>query len=352
MSNDTVFVKDKDLLAFSSKLFSALGMSKDDAHYAGQCIVQSNLWGTDSHGVIRLPIYIERLENGSVKSKPDIRVIKEFGGMARMHGGDGLGYIVGRDAMKKAISLARIHGIGSVIVSNSNHFGAAGLYAREAAKEGMIAIVMSNTIPNMVAPGGQGSLIGNHPIAFAVPLPGASPFVLDCCLSQVAQGKLLVAKEKGQKIPSSWAVDKDGNPTDDPALGLGGSLLPMGGHKGYGMAIVVEFLTGILSGGAFLGGLKSMYKNATEPSGMSHHMLVLNPLAILDDGEWSERVHTLRDKIKTAPVREPGSSLVFPGEPEEACEAQRQAEGIPIPKSLFDSLNALGARFSATLPSA
>jgi LDH2 family malate/lactate/ureidoglycolate dehydrogenase len=337
------------LYSFAQSLFCKVGMPEKDADYAAKCIIQSNLWGLDSHGLIRLPVYIERLAHGAIKAVPDIRVIREFGAVARLDGGEGIGYVVARETLRKAISLARAHGIGSVTVCRSNHFGAAGLFAREAAREGMIGIIMSNTVPNMGAPGSSGVVLGNHPMAWAVPMPGLSPFVMDFCLSQVAQGKLLVAKEKGEKIPFGWAVDKDGKATDDPAAGLTGCLLPMGGHKGYGLALMVEMMTGILSGGAFLGDLKSMYRQAREPSGISHHMLVMNPLAVMESQEWRDRVHELRRRIKAIPTKEEGASLVFPGEPEEACEIQRKTEGIPVPESLFDTLSALGRRFSVEL---
>jgi LDH2 family malate/lactate/ureidoglycolate dehydrogenase len=351
MQQDPVFVMEENLCGLCRKIFCALGMPEQDAAYSAQSLVQSNLWGVDSHGVLRLPIYLTRLQSGAIKAKPDIKTIREFGAIARLDGDDGMGYVVGREVMAKAVSLAKQHGIGSVTGCRSNHFGAAGLFAREAAREGMIGIATSNTVINMAAPGSKGRVLGNHPIAFAFPLFEAPPFVLDLCMSHVAGGKIRIAQEKGEKIPLGWAVDKDGHPTEDPNAGLAGAFLPLGGHKGYGLALMIEQITGLLSGGAFLSGLTDMYKYPDKPGGISHHMLAINPLAIMDKNEWTTRALDLRRQIKSTPMLEKDAALIFPGELEDACEAKRKKEGIPLSPSLFASLKELGAQFDFRLTS-
>jgi LDH2 family malate/lactate/ureidoglycolate dehydrogenase len=349
MADGTVFVKENDLVDFCTALFRKGGMPEKDARYSAVSIVQSNLWGVDSHGVIRLPAYIERLRNGAVNPDPKIKAIKEFGAIARLDGDNGMGYVVGRETMAKAISLAGKYGIGSVVSCRSNHFGAAGLFAREAARKNLIGISISNTVVNMAAPGSIKPVLGNHPIAFAFPFFDAPPFVLDMCTSQVAGGKIRMALQKGEKIPLGWAVDKDGNPTEDPAAGLAGAYLPMGGHKGYGLALVIEQITGLLSGGAILSGMKDLHKCPEEPSGISHHMIAVNPLAVMEKEEWIPRAEALRAQIKKTPMRQVGEQLVFPGELEDACEAKRRKEGLPMPASLFETLNVLGSKFSEHL---
>ena len=342
----TILVKADSLAALCEGVFSGLGLNREDAVHSARCLVQTSLWGVDSHGVIRLPIYAERLRNGAINPAPDIRVERRFGGLARMDGDRGLGYVVARDAMAQAITLAKEHGVGSVAVRNSNHFGAAALFARQAAEAGMIGIAMSDTLPNMAGPGSRQAAVGNNPIAFAVPSFDGGPFVFDLSLSQVAGGKLLVAKEKGEKIPLDWAVDKDGNPTDDPAAGFAGFFLPVGGHKGYGLALVVEMLSGLLSGGAFLFDVRSMYKTPEAPSNTSHHMLAVNPLALHDREDWKASFASLRETVKKIPMREGYEAMIFPGEIEDACEERRLREGIPLPLSVHDELNALQARFT------
>lgn len=349
MSTATVLVPHEMLTRYTKDVLAKLGMSEIDAAYAADCLVQTTLWGIDSHGIIRLLIYSERLSNGALKLSPDIRVLREFGATALMDGDACLGYIGAREAMKKAISLAKQYGIGSVLINNSNHFGAAGLYAREAAKEGMIALVMSNTPVNMAAPGSKGPVLGNHPISFAAPLFDEHPMVFDTCMSEVAGGKLLVAKEKGEKIPFGWAVDKDGNPTDDPAAGLAGAFLPLAGHKGYCFALMEEVLTGLLSQGVFLRDIGHLFKQPKETCHISHHMLVMNPLSMMDKEEWIANMRELRRRIKEIPMRDDGAKLVFPGEIEEAVEARRKKEGIPMTATLFESLNKVGEPFGLSM---
>ena len=349
MTSTTVLVSHETLNRFAVAVLHQLGMTKEDAVYAADCLVQTTLWGIDSHGIIRLLIYSERLGNGALTLKPNIRVVKEFGAMALMDGDACLGYIGAREAMKKAISLAKQHGIGSVVINNSNHFGAAGIYAREAAQEGLIALVMSNTPVNMAAPGSKEPVLGNHPIAFAAPLFDAPPMVFDTCMSEVAGGKLLVAKEKGEKIPFGWAVDKDGNPTDDPAAGLAGAFLPLAGHKGYCLALMEEVMTGLLSGGPFLNGIGHLFKQPKETCHISHHMLTINPLAMREKKEWMNSMRELRQKIKAIPMRNTDAQLIFPGEIEEACDAKRRKEGIPLTATLFESLNKVGEPFGLSM---
>ena len=348
MAAAMVSVPNDMLLRYTTDVLKQYGMPENDAAYAADCLVQTTLWGIDSHGIIRLLIYSERLGNGALKPVPNIRVIKEFGSMALMDGDTCLGYIGARDAMKKAISLARQHGMGSVLMRNSNHFGAAGIYAREAAREGMIALVMSNTPVNMAAPGSKGPVLGNHPIAFAAPMFGDEPMVFDTCMSEVAGGKLLVAKEKGEKIPFGWAVDKDGNPTDDPAAGLAGAFLPLAGHKGYCFALMEEVMTGLLSGGVFMNDIGHLFKQPKETCHISHHMLVINPLALLEKEEWESNMQELRKRVHETPMRN-DAKLIFPGEIETACDARRRNEGVPMTETLFASLNEVGKPFGLSM---
>jgi len=350
MAATMISVPKNMVLRYTMDVFKNYGLSDEDAKYAADCLVQTTMWGIDSHGIIRLLIYSQRLGNGALKASPNIRVIKEFGAVALMDGDGCLGYIGAREATKKAVSLARQFGIASVQMKNSNHFGAAGLYAREAAEEGMIALIMSNTPINMAAPGSKGPVLGNHPIAFAAPMfDGNKPMVFDTCMSEVAGGKLLVAKEKGEKIPFGWAVDKDGNPTDDPAAGLAGAFLPLAGHKGYCFALMEEVLTGVLAQGAFLNTIGHLFKEPTKTSYVCHHMLLINPLAVAEKADWMRDMQELRCQIKGTSMRDANAQLIFPGEIEEGVAAKREKEGIPMTETLFASLNEVGKPFGLAM---
>ena len=187
-------------------------MPEDDAAYCAECMVLTNLWGIDSHGVLRAPIYVQRVQNKAINPTPIIAVKRGGFALEVLDGDDGMGYVVGRAAMARAIELAGQFSIGAVGVVRSNHFGAAALFARMAAEQGMIGIVMTNVIPNIVAPGGSKPITGNNPIAIAVPTFGEFPFVLDISLSNVAGGKLLARQQEGRENPLGLGDRSGGSP--------------------------------------------------------------------------------------------------------------------------------------------
>jgi LDH2 family malate/lactate/ureidoglycolate dehydrogenase len=271
-------------------------------------------------------------------------------GLEVLDGDDGLGFVVGRAAMQRAVELARQFNIGAVGAVRSNHFGAAALYARMAAEQGMVGIAMTNVMPNIVAPGGSQPITGNNPIAIAIPTFGEFPFVLDISLSNVAGGKLLLASKKGEKIPLDWATDREGRPTDDPAIGFAGFLLPVGGHKGLGLSYVVDILCGVLTGGAFQHQLKSMYKQPDEPSLTGHFMIALNPLALMSQQELQARMADFVQTIHGSPMWDSTRAMLLPGELEHRTALERQQSGIPLPASLHEELAALGRELGIGIP--
>ncbi len=196
----------------------------------------------------------------------------------------------GKRLWRGRLNLAEQHGVSAVGVMRSNHFGAAALYAQMATQRGLIGIVMTNVIPNMVAPGGSRPITGNNPIAIGIPTFAEFPFMLDISLSNVAGGKLLLASKKGEKIPLDWATDRNGRPTDDPDEAFAGFLLPVGGHKGLGLSYVVDILSGLITGGVFQYDIKSMYKQKEDPSLTCHFMIVINPLALMSREEMQARM--------------------------------------------------------------
>ena len=219
---DHVTVSRRLLHDFIVEIFLKVGMEAPNAEYCAACIVTTNLWGINSHGVLRLPIYVQRLANRVIAANPKVEAIGGRGAFLAMTGDNGMGFLVGRAAMQRAIALAREHGIGAVTVRDSNHFGAAALYAKLATDEGLIGIAMTNVVPNIVFPGGSKPITGNNPIAVGVPLPLPFPFMLDISMSSVSGGKLLLASKKKEKIPLDWATDRDGRFTDDPEIGFRG----------------------------------------------------------------------------------------------------------------------------------
>lgn len=339
----------EDLELFVAGLFSDAGMTGDNAREVASCLVQTDLWGIGSHGVLRAPIYLQRLRNGAVRPRPDMRVVGGKGAVRVLDGDAGMGFVVGREAMMLAISAAREQGVGICAVRNSNHFGAAGLYARMAAAEGMVGMALTNVMPNVVAPGGSKPVTGNNPLAIAVPSGGDFPLVLDISLSAVAGGKLLLASKRSERIPLDWATDREGRPTDDPDIAFEGFLLPLGGVKGLGLSYLVDVLCGVLSGGAFGWGVKSMYAQPDAPSETAHLMLAVNVQAFMSREEFDERLAEFCESIKNSPMWDERAEMLLPGEPEFRSDKERRAEGIVLPRELYDELLALGGPYGRTL---
>ncbi|NWF71054.1 MAG: Ldh family oxidoreductase [Chloroflexi bacterium] len=341
MSENSTLIEAQSLEQFLTTLFTKAGMNTEDAAFQAYALVQTDLWGIGSHGVLRAPLYLQRVRSGAINAQPHIHKVR--GGLALevWDGDDGAGFIVARHTMQRAIALAEQYGIGAVGTIRSNHFGAAGLYARMAATRGMIGIVMTNVVPNVVAPGGSKPITGNNPIAFAIPTFGEFPLVLDISLSNVAGGKLLLASKKGEKIPLDWATDDQGRPTDDPDSAFKGFLLPLGGHKGLGLSYVVDILSGLITGGVFQHGMKGMYKYPNDPSLTGHFMIVINPAAIMSPEEMQARMAEFCATIKASPMWDTQSAMLLPGEIEYRTEQRLRASGIPLPLKLVDELNQL-----------
>ncbi len=351
MTDNERKIKPEELEGYLSELFAAAGMSRADAAFSASCMVRTNLWGVDSHGVLRMPIYLQRVLGRVINPEPEITEVSELPGpMALLDGDAGMGYVVGKAGMGLAIEKAKEYGIGMVLVRNSNHFGAAALYARQAVEAGMIGISTTNVIPNIGMKGNAKPSTGNNPIAMAAPLEEAFPFVLDISLSAVAGGKLLLAAKKGEKIPKDWAVTKEGKETDDPTLGFAGFLLPVGLHKGFGLSLFVDLITGVLSGGPYLHGLKSMYKHPDDPSLTSHLFIAINPDVFLTKEEYAERVKDWASQVHATEMIDPSMKQVIPGEIEYRKEQERKESGIPVPAELIRDLAAYSERLNVKMP--
>jgi len=323
-------------------IFRRAGCSKADATDIAQCLVQTNLWGIDSHGVLRVSKYVDRFRSGAMNPAPEIHTLKAGSGLEVLDADNGSGFVAARAAMSRAIELAEEGNIAAVSIINSNHCGATSLYARMALERDMIGVAMSNVAPNMVMAGGTSAVTGNNPVAVAVPSFGEFPFVLDISMSAVAGGKLLMAAKEGKEIPLTWATDKQGRPTSDPQAGFEGFLLPMGGHKGFGLALLVDVLCGVITGGSFQHHLKGMYTSPNDPSRTAHLMLVINPRVFITKEELKSRMGEFFETVKRSPTREDHAEMLLPGELEYRQEQERRLTGIPLPANLYDELVELG----------
>ena len=335
-------ILEKDLIDFCSRSLQKHGVSEEDSRVTAEILTGTDEFGTHSHGTKNLRMYIEKIKAGALNPKAQPRVINEGPAFAILDAQDGLGMVASYHGMKKAIELAHKSGIGFVTVRNSCHFGAAGYYANMAAKEGMIGLSMSNTDPNMAVPGGKGMTIGNNPLAYAIPAGKHEPVFLDIALSATAALKINQAKIDNKPIPDTWLVDDKGLPTTDPHYYQnGGALQPMSAHKGYGLSVLVDVLSGMLSGGAIVKEIPSWCFNLQEKNRASHTFIAINIGAMLPREEFESRMEDYIDYIKSSPRAEGTNQIFMPGEIEWNKKQKADSDGLSLPDDVVESLEKL-----------
>ena len=339
------------LLAFCRACFEKLGLSKQHARLTAENLIFANLRGVDSHGVIRLKIYAERLRAGGFKPKVRSKIISEQESSALIDACHGMGQVAAAAAMKLAIAKAKKTGMAVVSVRNSNHFGASAFYAMRALEHGMIGFAATNAGPTMAPTGGREGRLGNNAMAIAVPAGEFPPIVLDMATGAVAWGKIFVAQQEKKKIPATWALDKHGVPTDDPnAAAHQGLIQPFGGYKGYGLSLLIDILTGVLSGGGFSTHVKTLYKQIEAPSQVAHTCAAVRIGAFLPLAEFLQRMDEIIRLMRSCPTA-PGVERIFvPGEIEHETEQRRRAGGIPLNAELRGELKVLGVELKLKPP--
>lgn len=318
------------------------GYSEEAAAITAEVLTETDMMGVHSHGTKNLLGYIRKTEAGGIHVNADIQTIDEGPAWAVMDGDAGIGMVTSCKAMEKAIEKAAVCGIAMVNIRNSTHFGAAGYYACMAAKRGMIGIAVSNTDPNMTVPGGKGREIGNSPVAIAVPQKSGDPLFLDIALSAVAALKIEQAKADGKAIPDTWAVDRDGYPTTNPEDYMnGGSAQPMAAHKGYGLSMMAEILTGVLSGGAYLHQITSWGWDLPATNKVSHCFLAIDISQFMPKEQFVDRLQDYTDKIHSSPKRDDTAAILVPGELDNNRYAKAMRDGLLLPDDVAGNLRKL-----------
>ncbi len=340
------------LREFCRRAYLAVGVPPDEAQVVADLLARADLRGVASHGVMRLPIYIERLEKGYARRRCLLETLRRRGATAHLAAHGSLGHVVAVRAMELAVQLCREHGIGWVTVKDSGHFGVAGLLAMQALEHDFIGYVCSNSAPMMAPFGGRQRIIGNNPLAYAFPTLDRPPVVVDFSCSVVASGRLILARKKGERIPLGWAVDPQGRPTEDPYLGYegGGSLAPVGGHKGYGLALAHEMLTALLGGGKWSAHIRSLYQE--EPGGVQgtcHGFMVLDPDCFVGRRRFKEELDRYIDFIKSSGTAAGVDEILLPGEPEHRSQERNLRRGVPLAAPTARELVELGRRLEIEL---
>ena len=252
------------LMAFATAVYAGQGVPEADARLIADTLVQADLWGHQSHGVLRLGWYLDRLRNKVMNPVTTPEFVVDAGGLAVIDGHDGVGHVLAKRAAEEAIKRAKVHGIAAVGVRMSNHFGTCMYYTLMGAREGCVMMLTSNGGPAMAPWGGRKKIVGTNPWSIAAPAGRHAPFVVDMANTGVARGKIYLARNKHEPIPEGWAITADGAPTTDPQAAIDGIILPMAGHKGYAIAGMVDMMSGVLTGSGFLSSVHSPYKTADK----------------------------------------------------------------------------------------
>ncbi len=339
MPNEKIHVREEDavrvdwrkLQDFIARCYVAAGVEPADAQDAAEISVMADLYGIDTHGVSNAPrnVYVPGMQRGDINPRPQVEIVQETGNTAVVDGDRGLGFIVARYSMSLAISKAKERSIGSVAVRNSRHFGAAGMYSMMALKHDPIGLAMTNAPPCVVPTYGREPRFGTNPIAVAVPAGREQFWSLDMATSTVAMNRVILAARLGRTIPSSWALDREGNPTTDPRAAREARLmLPLGGtpegsnYKGYGLAVWVDIMCGVLSGHGFGRRLTS--------GQAGHFFAAIDPAAFVPIDQFKSMMDELLEDLRNTPAAPGYDHVLYAGMQERATEAERRMKGIPL----------------------
>jgi LDH2 family malate/lactate/ureidoglycolate dehydrogenase len=331
-------VRIEDLREYSAAVLQAVDVPPVDAEVITKALLDAELHGLDTHGAVRLPQYVTLIKLGSINPRPEIKVVNESANHALVDNGYGLGFLGSVKAMDLCIAKAKRTGIAMAGVCNSSHFGAAGYYARMAAEQDLIGFATSNSYPVMAPPGSITRTHGNNPFAFAIPSGKRPPIVLDMATSVVSQGKIKKYVEERRRIPLGWANDRAGKPTDDPEAVF--FMLPLGegGYKGYGLAVVMDALAGVLTGSLFA----RNFVSGPGSRGCGHFFMTLDPQLFFPLNDFKKRMDEMAGQIKDAKLPEGNTEpIYYPGERGFARKEKGLKEGIPLLGSTVKLLDRL-----------
>ncbi len=339
----------EELRTFCQEVFARLGMAREDTYVVADSLVRANLEGTDSHGISRMGIYALRMREGRISANPAVE-IEHSGSVLRVDGGNGLGQVASYHALKAAFPIAREAGIVGVGVRNSNHFGTAAYYCQMACREGMALIAMTNSPPGIAPWGGKKAYFGTNPIAFGFPTRREPPVIVDMSSSVVARGNIINAAREGQPIPEGWAVDEEGVATTDAEAALRGTVLPLGGAKGYALALAVEVMSGVLSGAAFGPQVNNLYRDEDPPANVGHSFIVLDISKWMALEDFYGRMEKFLGQIKATPQALGVEEILYPGERRYATYLEKAKEGVALPTAVRKELEGLGREYGVPFP--
>jgi len=345
-----LLIQAETLADFVGRILQAAGAAQPAATLVADSLVTSNLAGHDSHGVVRVPQYLDTIAAGQLTPLAEPIVVQETAAITLVDARHGFGQVAARMAMEKTIAKAQTQGLAATGLFNCNHIGRLGEWVQLAAERGFIGLAFCNggRPGGLVTPyGGSGRALGTNPIAAAVPIADRPPVVIDLSTSVVAEGKVRVARNQGQAIPEGWIQDAEGRPSTNPEdLYAGGTLLPIAGHKGYGLSLLVELLGGMLTGQSCPG----LPTYTSLKNGVLFIVLAIEPFRSPED--FLKDGSALCELVKNVAPAPGFDEVLLPGEPEQRTSARRQAEGIPVDETTWGQLAAAAAKFGVAVPTA
>ncbi len=340
----TIYVEPQKIINFVVDLFGKYAIDAEDATCVAENLIDADLRGVTTHGLTRIPLYLEKIKLGLCDPAAKPKVIRDLGATAVIDAGHGVGQVASSFAMKLAIEKAKKFGIGFTGVRNGCHYGTAGYYAMMAEREGMIGVSTTNSGVFVAPYGGVEKRLGTNPVAVAIPAKKHLPILLDMATSRVARGKLLVNMKKGEPVPEDWALDINGNLTTDAKKAFEGILLPLS-YKGYGMAVVIDMLAGVLMGSGF----GHVVDTPNDHPFVGSNFIAINTEAFCDFDEFTKNVDALIDEIKDVRLAADTPKVYMPGEIEFDIEKENRAKGgVPIQAFQIKELNQEAAEFGFT----
>lgn len=332
------YVSPAEARRFVHDVLEANGVSSANATTTAACLVAADLRGVDTHGMNRIPSYVERIRQGVLDPAAEPTINQVTPAAAQVDGHNGFGFVAAHRGMELAIESAKVYGIGMASIKRSNHFGMSAWLVQQAIDAGMMSLVFTNSSPALPAWGGKSKLMGVSPIACGAPGREGSDFILDMAPSVAARGKIYKAKRRGEKIPLDWALDAEGKPTDDPEAALGGVMLPMGGPKGSGLSIMMDVFSGVLSGSAFAGQVTGPY-DPSKAADVGHFLVAIKPDLFMSLDEFRDRMQFLYDRVVGSEKAAGVARIYFPGELEQLAQKEREKVGIALVQAEIDALN-------------
>ena len=338
MQNKTFTPETLTELAFV--LMKSSGLSDDDSRTIAEDLVAAELRGLASHGVSRIPMYLNRLSLDLVKINPRITVERVANSALKVNGDDGMGFIVSHRAIEEGIKVAKETGLCLVGINHSTHFGMAALYVKQALEAGLNSIIFTNSSPALAPFGGKATFLGAAPLAAGmVGGNNAPPYVLDMAMTVIARGKIRVAMTNKEKIPEGLALDSEGRPTTDPEEAFKGVCLPFGGVKGSSLAMLMDLIAGLYTGAGFGGEVKSLYYDHSVPQNVGHLFFLFRPDLFMSLEEYKNRMDHFYDNLKAVPLAAGFDEILMPGEPEARKESFYRKNGIAVSANILEDLS-------------